>query len=350
MVEANPPPTPRLRTNEEIRIITDALDRSKNRDEFGIEVKTSVTFKHFRRAILDYQPVVVHICGHGSGTKGVVFENEATNKIHLVSTTALAGTFRLAKHTRCVVFNVCSSEVQAKEVAKHVPFAVGMNTSISDKAALTFAEGFYDGLFAGETFPDCYEWGINAIQSAGIPEHSTPRLKLKKTKLTQSQVLIGRYYYYKLKERAIPLGKTGFAMQRFHALVVWIRDRATGKDTFVEYTWLHLRSFQDRISVPYTSEWTFEEVSRRGTLRTGLSIKTVADTKKIRRVGLDGFSLKTPNHDLADRFEEAKRCIVKQFPRADATWQENDRGQLEKIINYHNGKSATVYVYKKSEI
>jgi len=351
VVEANPEPTPQLRTNEEIRIIADALDRSKNRDEFGIEVKTSVTYRHFRRAILDFRPVVVHICGHGLGTNGIVFENEATNKVHLISTTALAGTFRLAaKHTTCVVFNVCSSEVQANEVVKHIPFVIGMNNFISDKAALTFAEGFYDGLFAGESFPDCYEWGIAAIQSAGIPEDSTPRLKLKEPELTQSQVLIGRYYYYNLKERAIPLGESGFAMQRFHALVVWIRDRATGKDTFVEYTWLHLRSFQDRISIPYTSEWTFEEVGRRGTQRSGLAIKTVADIKKISRVGLDGFSLDTPDQDLADRFEEAKRCIVKQFPRADATWQENEKGELEKIIDYHNGKSATVYVYKKSQI
>src|SRR5882724_4444276 len=113
VAEANPHPTTQLRTNEEIRIIADALDRSKNRDEFRIEVKTCVTYKHFRRAILDYKPKVVHICGHGLGPNGIVFENDATNKVHLISTIALAGSLRLAKHIECVVFNVCFSEVQA---------------------------------------------------------------------------------------------------------------------------------------------------------------------------------------------------------------------------------------------
>lgn len=348
VLQSNPEDTPKVRTDEEIRIIAEALDRSKKRDEFRIEVKTSVTDKHLRRAILDFQPVVVHICGHGSGPNGIVFENEATNRVQLISTTALAGTFRLAKHTDCVVLNVCSSEIQANEVAKHIPYVIGMQKPISDKAALKFAEGFYDALFAGETFPASFEWGINAIQSAGIPEDSTPSLKLREPELTQSQVLVGRYYYYKLEEHAIPLGNTGFSMQRFHAFVVWIHDRATCKDTFVEYTWLHLKSLQDRISIPYTSEWTFTEIRRQGAGRKGVAINTEADITTIRRAGLDSFS--TPDRDLKDRFEEAKRCIVEQFPRADATWQENEEGQLQKIIDYHNGKSPTIYLYKKSAI
>ena len=348
VVEANPDPRNPLRTNEEIRTIQDALDRSKNKDAFGIEVKPSVTYKHFRRAMLDFRPRVVHFCGHGLGVNGVVFENEATNNVDLISTIALAGSLRLAKHTECVVFNLCFSEVQADAAAKHVPFAIGMNDAISDKAANAFTEGFYDAVFARETFPDCYEWGINAIQSAGIPEDSTPRLKVKEPELTQSQVLIGRYFYHDLKERPVRLGDSGFLMQRNHALVMWIHDRATAKDTFIEYTGLDLKSFQDRISIPYTSEWIFEEVGRRGTLRHGLAIKTVADITRIRRVGLEGFSLETPNQNLAERFEEAKRCLVDQFPRADATWQEMEKGQLEKTINYHNGEPTTVYVYEKS--
>lgn len=238
--------------------------------------------------------------------------------------------------------------MQADAAAKHIPFAIGMNDAISDKAAITFTEGFYDAVFAKETFPDCYEWGINAIQSAGIPEDSTPRLKVKEPELTQSQVLIGRYFYQNLKEPAVPLGNSGFEMQRIHALVIWIRDRATGKHTFIEYTWLDLRSFQDRKSIPYTSEWIFEEVDRRGSLRNGLAIKTVADITRTRRVGLEDSSLETRDQGFAERFEEAKRRIAIQFPGADATWEENENGELKKTIDYHNGQPTTVYVYKKS--
>ena len=347
VVEATPEPTNPLRTNEEIRTIKDAWDRSKYRDAFGIEVKTSVTYKHFRRAILEFQPTVVHICAHGLGINGIVFENEATNSVHLISTIAMAGSLRLAKRTECVVFNSCFSEVQADAAAKHIPFAIGMNDTISDRAANVFTEGFYDAVFAKEPFPDCYEWGINAIQSAGIPEDSTPILKVKEPELTQSQFLVGRYFYHDLKESAVPLGHSGFVMQRNHALVMWIRDRASGKDTFIEYTSLDLK-YSQVLSIPYTSEWVFEEVDRRGSSSCGLAIKTVADVTRTRRVGLDGFSLETPDQDLTVRFEEAKRCIVHQFPGADATWQETEKGQLQKTINYHNGNPTTLYVYEKS--
>lgn len=346
VLEANSDDTQPLRLSDEIRIITDACERSRRREEFEIEVRTSVTGCHLRRAILDCKPEIVHVCGHGSGARGMVFESETTSAAQIISTAAVADTFRLsAKYgTVCVVFNVCHSEIQAEQVVKYIPFVIGMRSAISDKAAQKFTEGFYDSVLAGEPFGDCYEWGVNAILSAGIPEHLTPRLKVKEPQLTPCQMVAGRFYYVDLVEDPIPLGDTGFSIQRAHALVWQIFDAATNKISFIEQTFLNLRSDKDGFLLPYTSEWVFEETQKEAD-----TIYTLADIKRIRRIPLDDFTLDTSNQDRLNRFEAAKRSLLSTFPAGDAKWHVNDRGQLEKVIDYRNGRPPVVYVYKGLE-
>jgi TIR domain len=54
-----------------------------------------------------------------------------------------------------------------------------MNKEISDKAAITFAVGFYDALGAGRDVEFAFKLGCSAIRLEGIAEHLTPVL-LKK--------------------------------------------------------------------------------------------------------------------------------------------------------------------------
>lgn len=349
LLEANPEGTSPLRLSEEIRIITDAHARGKGREKFDIKVGTSVDDRHLRRAILDYKPEVVHICGHGSATRGIVFESGTSNGAQLISTAALADTFRLgAKHIVCVVLNFCYSDIQAVQVVKYIPYVIGMNSVISDRASHRFSEGFYDSLFAGEGFGVCYEWGVNAIQSAGIPEHMTPRLKVKEPQLTSSQVLVARYYYLSLEEVPTPLGDTGFSVQRASGQVWQIFDVATNKNLFIEQTIVILRSDKDGFVMPYTSEWVFEETPK-GEYTDGIreTIHTVADDKRIRRIGLDGFTLVTPDQELTNRFEAARLHLPRLFPGGDADWHVNEKGQLEKMIDYRNGRPPVVYLYQQ---
>jgi hypothetical protein len=176
---ANPKGTPPLRIDEEQRQIKDSLRRSPHRDRFNVQTETAVTIGHIRRALLEYQPEVVHFGGHGAGTNGIVCEDE-TGQVKLIPTDALADLLRLTgNHIKCVVLNACFAEVQANEVVKHIDYVVGMKYSIGDDAALRFSEGFYDALFSGKTFPECFDLGVNAIDLNAIPEGSTPVIKLK---------------------------------------------------------------------------------------------------------------------------------------------------------------------------
>ena len=330
LLEATTDETQQLRLSEERKIITDACKRSRRREEFGIEVRTGATGGDLRRAILDFKPEVVHVCGHGSGAKGIAFQSDTTSAAQIISTDAVADTFRLsAKYgTVCVVFNVCHSEIQATQVVKHIPYVVGMRNEISDQAALKFAEGFYDSLFAGEPFGDCFEWGVNAIHSAGIPEYSTPRLKVRDPQFSKTQMVCDRFYYEDLVEAPIPLEGTGFSIQRAHALVWRIFDTETGKISYIEQTFLNLRSDQDDLILPYTSEWVFEE-----TRREAETIYTLADINRIRRIPLDDFTLSTSDQDRLNRFEAAKRSLFSKCPAGDAKWRMNDKGQLVKVFD-----------------
>jgi len=98
----------------------------------------------------------------------------------LVTGEALAGLFELfADQVQCVVLNACYSDVQAVAIARHIPYVIGMNAAIGDRAAIEFAISFYDALGAGREIPFAYKLGCNAIQLAGIPESLTPVLHQK---------------------------------------------------------------------------------------------------------------------------------------------------------------------------
>ncbi len=176
LLSANPLKTTQLRVDEEMREIREGLRRSKQRENFVIETAQAVRYRDIRRAILDYEPNIVHFSGHGEGEEGLVFEDE-TGQPKLVKADALARLFELfADEIECVVLNACYSDVQAKAIAEHIPYVVGMNKAIGDQAAIEFAIGFYDGLGAGKSVKFAYKLGCNSIEMAGIPERLTPQL------------------------------------------------------------------------------------------------------------------------------------------------------------------------------
>uniref|UniRef100_A0A0C1QMZ2 CHAT domain-containing protein n=1 Tax=Tolypothrix bouteillei VB521301 TaxID=1479485 RepID=A0A0C1QMZ2_9CYAN len=67
ILSANPKGTTRLEGSEEVREIGEALRRAKKREQFKLEMELAVRIDDFYRAILDYQPQIVHFSGHGSG-------------------------------------------------------------------------------------------------------------------------------------------------------------------------------------------------------------------------------------------------------------------------------------------
>ena len=180
VLAANPKTTSHLRLDEEVREIDAGLQRARKREKFNLQQRFAVRVRDISQALLDFKPQIVHFCGHGGGDDGLAFEDQ-TGKLQYVSTAALAGLFELFspkfnQKVECVILNACYSEVQATAISQHIPYVIGMNKAIGDKAAIEFAVGFYSALGAGESIDFAYKLGRNAIAMAGIPENLTPVL------------------------------------------------------------------------------------------------------------------------------------------------------------------------------
>jgi TIR domain/CHAT domain len=173
---ANPIDTRPLRLDQELRDIGEGLQRAQHRDQFQLQQCMASRPRDIQRAMLDLNPQIIHFSGHGAGNEGLAFENES-GKTQYVSGEALADLFSLfADRLRCVVLNGCYTEVQAQAIAQHIPYVIGMNNEIGDKAAITFAVGFYDALGAGRDVEFAFKLGCAAIRMEGIAEHLTPVL------------------------------------------------------------------------------------------------------------------------------------------------------------------------------
>ena len=184
VLAANPRDTARLRLDQEVREISNGLRRSRMRDQFVLRQEWAPRPEDVRRAMLDYQPNIVHFCGHG-GTEGIFFEDEQ-GRSELVDSETLADFFKLFADTvECVLLNACYSEEQAKAIARHIDYVIGMRAGISDEAAIEFAVAFYDALGAGRDIKFAYKLACNAIQwqNSLEKEKFTPVLIIRKPSL-----------------------------------------------------------------------------------------------------------------------------------------------------------------------
>lgn len=176
---ANPKNSTPLDLTREVKQIEEGLKRSQKRDKFLLEQVWAVTPGDVQRAMLDFKPQIVHFSGHGMGENGLVLENEV-GQAQFARSAALADLFDLfSDKVECVVLNACYSEVQAVAIAHHIPYVVGMNQAVGDRAARVFAVGFYDALGAGESFDFAYKLGRNRIALEGIAEDLTPVITRK---------------------------------------------------------------------------------------------------------------------------------------------------------------------------
>ena len=169
LLAANPAYQPRPSLDREAQEIESRFRHSRSRLEIKQQWITQP--QDLRRALLEHKPQVVHFCGHGAGSDGVVLDG------HLVDADALAGLLGLfSANIKCVLLEACYSDVQAQAIAKRIDFVVGIHAAIGESAAIEFVSAFYDALGAEETIDFAFELGRNAVQLAGIPKELIPRL------------------------------------------------------------------------------------------------------------------------------------------------------------------------------
>jgi len=173
---ANPKDTSRLRLDEEVRAIDQALLQAEFRDRFDIRQHWAVRVFDIQGYLLRHNPDIVHFSGHGSSSSEIILEDNVGDS-HPVPPRALGQLFSVLKdNIRCVVLNACYSERQAKAIAEHIDCVVGMSRSISDPAAIGFAASFYQGLGYGRSIKTAFDLGCIQIDLESLGEQNTPKL------------------------------------------------------------------------------------------------------------------------------------------------------------------------------
>lgn len=165
-----------LHLGKEAKLVKHTLDSARNREQFRVVSCMATTPDDLRSYLLEYSPTVVHFCGHGTGVAGLCFEDPDGNT-QVVSGSSLAKLFHLVSgDVKCVVLNACFSDEQARPVSEEIDFVIGMRDAIDDGAALKFAEGFYQAVWAGQSFERAFKFGCSAIDTAGLPDEQIPIL------------------------------------------------------------------------------------------------------------------------------------------------------------------------------
>ena len=175
----NPKGTTQLRLDEEARLIQEVISKSKHRDSISFESRWAVRPLDILQAINEINPDVVHFSGHGSDTGDLVLEN-TDGSAKLVTKEAITQTIMSSSDKiHLLFFNACFSYEQAKEVINHVDAAIGMTTSISDKAANAFAAQFYSSLGFGLSVKRAFEQAKGIMMLESPTEANTPALYVK---------------------------------------------------------------------------------------------------------------------------------------------------------------------------
>jgi CHAT domain len=209
VVAANPLGSSPLKLDHEVKTIKEALKRSRNRDNFDVDYQLAATPSELRRALLDFEPHILHFSGHGAGEKGLLFVSDEsagaisrsdsgevrsrstnTNEIKFVPAQPLANLLQLCdEHLECVVLNACYSDVQGDAISANIPFTIGMRDLVDDHVAIKFSQGFYDAIGAGKSYEKAFEWGKVAIEFDLADDEAAKILVLRKKgiKMTSQQ-------------------------------------------------------------------------------------------------------------------------------------------------------------------
>jgi hypothetical protein len=174
-VAANPRATDRLGLAEECAQILRELRMTIHRDDFVFEARWAVSVDDFMRALVELDPTVIHVSGHGGGSAGLILQDER-GEPQPVSARALAMMIEAAaRSVRVVVLNACYSTVQAEALRSKVDCVVGMAGSIGDDAARAFAVRLYGALGGRRSIGNAFAQAVAALAAKRLPDEALPR-------------------------------------------------------------------------------------------------------------------------------------------------------------------------------
>lgn len=166
--------------DKQIQEIEKIIRQAANQNLFEICVRTAVCPYHIHEVIEKEQPQVVHLCGHGMKNGRLLLEDDEGNN-KPISPESLAPLFNHAATIKCVLLNICDSQLPAEALSQYIYHVIGMNQSIKDKKTILFAEKFYSMLGSKtlenkDMFKSAFDEALNTIKLENISRDSIPVL------------------------------------------------------------------------------------------------------------------------------------------------------------------------------
>jgi GTPase SAR1 family protein len=161
-VAANPDDEARIKTDKEHRLLKEQLDRGRSCDDYEfLHPQFAVTIQELIRAF-NQAPNIVHFSGHAD-RDGIFITNDKNLAVPM-GIPALERLFnQVVGHCRIVVLNACSTTGQAEAISRLGIYVVGTNARIEDGAAISFSQGFYNGLGEGKPFEKAYNDAMTTV-------------------------------------------------------------------------------------------------------------------------------------------------------------------------------------------
>ncbi len=176
---ANPEDVSQLRLNEEAREITERIQLGSNRDSFELFFYPALRAEDLQRLLMRHKPQIVHFSGHGNLADQIVREGVSNNE-NLVGTDTLVDIFRLFRdHVRVIVLNTGLARSMAKELAEVVDYVIGISKAIGDRAAISFAGGFYQALAFGMPVQEAFASAVAELKLQNVRQSSLPELLIR---------------------------------------------------------------------------------------------------------------------------------------------------------------------------
>lgn len=153
---ASPEDEAQLRLDKEIREIELRLRQTEYRDSIRFVPKVARQLTDLIQDLNETRPHIVHFSGHGNQAE-LAFENAEGRAQPLNNETLGVLLAATSDRIRLAVFNSCQSGAQAELATEYVSFAIGMETSVEDERAKTFAAEFYNSLGFGKTLAEAFD-------------------------------------------------------------------------------------------------------------------------------------------------------------------------------------------------
>lgn len=183
--------TQRLRLDREFHDIEAQLRASEHRDRVKVAIVHAVQISDILTAFNRHDPDVVHFSGHGD--TDMLLLDGADGRPHELQDEHLGLLLGAArKPIRLLVLNACFSAEQAAMATDYVEAAIGMDLSIADESAKTFAAQFYCSLAEGNSLGSAFHQAkVQAQIVNDDAEHGRPRLFMRDDADPQQIVLVG---------------------------------------------------------------------------------------------------------------------------------------------------------------